>query len=194
LTVKVPDNTEPGLYRGTLEIAAAEGEAVTIPVELRVFNWRVPGPAERSVRHHIYQSPESVALYYKVPLWSEKHFELIGKSFAILNQVGNRMLAMNLVADAWNWGNREGMVRWIKDGKGGYTYDFSIVEKYMDQYAANCTEPGAVMLSVWGHAGWPQKRLPQKKVTVVDPETGKTSLLEPPRWARPRTRPSGDRC
>jgi hypothetical protein len=180
LSVRVPNNAQAGLYRSTMKVTAAEAEAITIPVELRVYDWRVPLPAKQLLHHHIYQSPESVALYYKVPLWSEKHFELIGKSFAILDQIGNRMLAMNLVADAWNWGNRESMVRWSKDGKGGYTYDFSIVEKYMDQYAANCAEPGAVMLSVWGHAGWPQKRMPQKKVTVVDPATGQTSLLEPP--------------
>jgi hypothetical protein len=180
LTVRVPTKARPGIYRGRLQVSAAGTPARQVPVELDVADWRVPAPKDWALQHHIYQSPESVARYYKVPLWSDRHFELIGKSFEVLNQVGNKVLPMNLIADNYTWGNREGMVRWVKNGKGGYTYDFSIVEKYMDVYKAKCGDPGTVYLSIWSHANWPTKEMPRKKVTVVDPTTGKVSSMDQP--------------
>jgi len=180
ISIHVPSDAKAGLYRGKLAVGAGSGNALEVPVELEVADWRVPDPKDWALQHHIYQSPESVAHYYKVPLWSDRHFELIGKSFEVLHQVGNKVLPMNLIADNYTWGNREGMVRWVKDGKDKYTYDFSIVDKYMDVYKARCGDPGTVYLSIWSHANWPTKEMPRKKVTVVDPGTGEVSSMDQP--------------
>ncbi len=189
VTVRVPGEAGAGVYRGKLEVSAAGAGAgkFEVPVELEVADWRVPDPKDWAVQHHIYQSPESVAHYYKVPLWSDRHFELIGKSFEVLNQVGNKILPMNLIVENYCWGNREGMVRWVKDGKGGFTHDFSIVEKYMDAYKAKCGDPAVVYLSVWGHADWPTKKVPRKKVTVLDPATGEVSSMDQPPQGTPES-------
>ena len=69
----------------------AQGAAVakfTVPVELRVSAWKVPDPQDFTMIHNICQSPDTVAQYYKVPLWSDRHFELMGQSLKVFGAVG----------------------------------------------------------------------------------------------------------
>jgi hypothetical protein len=189
VTVRVPRDAGAGLYRGRLEISAfsPDSPARVVPVELEVHDWLVPEPKDWATQHLIYQSPESVARYYKVPLWSDRHFDLIGKSFEALYQVGNKVLPLDLMVDNYHSGNRESMVRWVKDGKGGFTHDFTIVEKYMDVYQAKCGDPGVVYLAIWSHADFPTKKMPLKKVTVFDPATGELSAMDPPPLGTPES-------
>ena len=82
------------------------------------------------------QSPDSLALQYNVPLWSEEHWKLIDQSFTLLSQVGTREVFVPLICETHH-GNEQTMVRWIKDpstgsgpgGGNGYKYDYSIAEK-----------------------------------------------------------------
>ncbi|MFC1672042.1 DUF4190 domain-containing protein, partial [Planctomycetota bacterium] len=64
------------------------------------------------------ESWESVALRYEVPYWSDKHFELLGKSFELMGNAANKTVYMHAINKS-NHGNSETMVRWIKDGKAG---------------------------------------------------------------------------
>ena len=59
-----------------LRIASAR---VSVPVEFKVHDWKVPEVKDYGQRYNLYQSPDTVAQYYKVPLWSDRHWELMGK-------------------------------------------------------------------------------------------------------------------
>jgi hypothetical protein len=63
LTVYVPSDAPPGLYRGTVAVAAG-GETVEAPVELRV--WRFTLPQEPTIRSGFGFSAERVAQYENV--------------------------------------------------------------------------------------------------------------------------------
>jgi predicted nucleotidyltransferase len=76
-----------------------------------------------------------VALYYKVPLWSDRHFELMGKSLKAFQEVGNKLCIVNLTVDSRSLGNTESMVRWVKKPDGTFDHDFTIAEKYLDLVA-----------------------------------------------------------
>ena len=187
VTVRVPDEAEIGEYKGTLSLEAG-GAKFEVPVELKVHGWQLPTPENFVMRHNIYQSPESVARYYNVELWSDKHFELIGKSFEVLSQIGSKILVLNLVCHAPSLGNRQSMVRWIKQPDGSFKHDFSIVEKYMDLYEKACGKPAIVQVNCWGHYKAKDKgKIKPLKVTVYDPATKEVSSVPQPPYATPES-------
>ncbi|MDD4890884.1 MAG: hypothetical protein PHU85_13265 [Phycisphaerae bacterium] len=186
VTVRVPADALAGEYEGTLTIEAdgTPPARFTVPVRLKVNGWKLPDPKEFVVHNDIYQSPDSVARYYNVPLWSEKHWQLISQSMKAFSEVGNKMCILHLAVDSKTLGNTESMVRWVKKAGGGYDYDFTVAEKYMDLYEKTSGKPGLVRLEAWQRPVDP-KVAPTLSVTVVDPATGKLELLAQPPYATP---------
>ena len=146
VTVHVPADTIHGVYQGNLYITA-KGFATNISVHLKVCDWTLPDPWNFQTIVDMVQSPESVALYYEVPLWSEKHFELLDKSIRFLSQIGARVIYIPLLTKT-HFGNEQSMVHWILNQDGTYSHDFSIAEKYIDLFLKNKVRPLAVCLEI----------------------------------------------
>jgi hypothetical protein len=100
------------------------------------------------------QSPESLAMHYKVPMWSERHWELIEQSFQQLGRIGNKTVHLRLICRT-NFGDSESMVRWVPQQDGGYKYSFSIFERYLDT-----AEPSSLATTKLLDAGRRQVRHP----------------------------------
>jgi len=184
ITVHVPADTPAGEYHGTATIEArgSAADEFTVPVEIKVCDWTIPDPENFVVINNTYHSPDSVAQYYKVPLWSDKHVELMGQSLDILRQVGSRICILNLVVKAHSHGNTESMVRWIKQPDGTYKHDFTIVEKYMDLFEKTCGKPRILQVNAWGFQGDTPERpkWPPEGVTVTDKDGHKLEDLPQP--------------
>jgi hypothetical protein len=75
-----------GVFSGAVAVESA-GPIVGLPVELSVSGWRVPDPEDWRTWTEMIQSPDTLALEYDVPLWSDRHFELIGASFRRLREL-----------------------------------------------------------------------------------------------------------
>ncbi len=75
LKVRVSADAAPGEYRGTLTIRAPR--RIAVPVELKVIDWRLPDPKDYATHVALVQSPDTLALTYDTPQWSEKHWTLI---------------------------------------------------------------------------------------------------------------------
>ncbi|MCK4283189.1 MAG: hypothetical protein KAX44_02645 [Candidatus Brocadiae bacterium] len=148
VTVEVPPDAAPGDYAGTLTITPPAAAPISVPVELQVCPWRVPDPSEYHVFVDVVQSPESTALRYELPLWSEEHWRLVAKSLRLLGQIGNKVCYVPLICDT-NQGNAESMVRWIKRPDGTYAHDFSIMDKYLDLVTEHQGPPSVVCIYVW---------------------------------------------
>ena len=92
-------------------------------------------------------------MHYGVPLWSEQHFDLMGKSLACWPNVNSREIPVNLCIDFYGMsGNTQSMVRWIKQPGGSFKYDFSVFDKYLDLVARHCGRPCPLRLNCWGEA------------------------------------------
>jgi len=182
VTANIPDDAAPGDYRATLELSCADlpgGKPVHVPVELKVIDWRLPDPADFTYWFGLIQSPDGVGLHYRVPMWSAKHFELIGKSLRLIAQTGGPVLFINLMAET-EYGNDHSMVLWTPaDGKAlgkgkidwagtRWKHDFSRVEKYVAQAVKHLGKPRFVVLGVWQ----PCERRTAPRVSVLDPGTG----------------------
>jgi Glycoside hydrolase 123, catalytic domain/Glycoside hydrolase 123 N-terminal domain len=147
ITVSVPADAPAGKYVGKLKLSTAGAGAVEVPVHLEVSAWRLPDPKSYRTFVDFIQSPESLALKYKVPLWSEEHWKLVAESMKLLGQVGNRTLYVPLICKT-HFGNSQSMVRWVKkDGKS--TLDFTLFEKYLDLAAKHMGKPQVIVFYVF---------------------------------------------
>jgi hypothetical protein len=184
ITVNVPADAAPGAYEGAVSVAGR-----SVPVRLHVAPWTLPPPSAYRTWIDFIESPESVALRYGKKLWSDEHWELVGKVWDQLGKVGNKTLYLTLMGQT-HFGNCESMVRWIRTGEhpakapgeldarhqafvdanGGFAknvpdfrHDFSIVEKYLDTRIRHAGKPAVVVLYIYeGFLGGGQGRTPEE--------------------------------
>jgi hypothetical protein len=191
--LRVPADAKPGDYTGRLTVSAEGGEPVEVPLELTVVAWEMPDPRKFASHVGLIQSPQTLAMHYKVEMWSEKHWKLIERSFRLMGQVGCKVVHIPLIRRT-HFGNEHGMVRWIRKEGGGYTYDFKLVEKYLDAAIRHLGKVPVVNFYCWEmYTGG--KYLDHKAkgggkgmcFTVMDPKTGKLEAAEGPKWGDPKT-------
>jgi hypothetical protein len=113
-----------------------------------VVDWTLPGHADQQGFMEFQQSPESLALYYKVPLWSDRHWELIDRTFRFLGRVGNKVLHVPLICKT-GFGHEHSMVRWKPKSGGGYEHDFGILERYLDTAVRHQGKPWVIDFIVY---------------------------------------------
>lgn len=187
ITVNVPADAAPGEYEGRLSVANR-----SVPVNLSVAAWALPKPQDYVTWVDFIESPESVALRYEVPVWSDKHFELMGSVFKQLGKVGNKTLYLPLAAKS-NLGYEQTIARWIKTGKEKeFKYDLVPLDRYLDAYFTNAVKPALVICHLYedmvgGCMGWPAEKPAHTRgvhVSLFDPATGKIEIMEGPGLAR----------
>jgi len=170
-TVRVPQATVPGVYEGCVTISAEGLPLTNVPLRVNVGEWRMPDPQDFRMHNFAYNDPEVVAAQYGVPLWSDRHLELQGRSQALMVEAGSRQVFANLCPGAL--ANSEGLVRWIKHPDGSYTHDFTPFDKYMDMVAKFVGTPFPLRLNCW-------REDKDRWVSLLDPATGKISRMKQP--------------
>jgi len=202
ITVRVPRDAGSGTYTGRVAVETQGAEPVSVPVEVRVADWTLPDVSDFRTWVGMIQCPDTLALEYDVPLWCDRHFEMIATSLRLIGQTGSRVLYIPLIAHA-NVGGEQSMVRWVRRGDG-YDYDFSVMERYLDIAQENMGTPKLVVFVVWDYYMIPadtssreDERFRQKyvtknldkigaqygfgpMVTVLDPQSGATELVTLP--------------
>ena len=197
-TVRVPGNVRAGLYEGRITIAAQGFQPQTVPLQVRVYDWTLPDPRDWRVQNFIYHAEEVAAQHYEVPNYSDRHFELVGKSLALLAELNSRQVQVNLVCDFFANGysgsmssNPESLVRWIKQPDGSFKHDFTNFDRYLNMVAQTIGKPRTLRLNCWGDCNPGRVGTPwisegfdnsgERPVTVLDPATGKlTRMKQPP--------------
>jgi hypothetical protein len=203
ISIRVPRDLPAGSYTGSVRVEAEGESPVQVPLELHVADWSLPDTQDFRTWVDMVQCPDTLALEYGVPLWSERHWELISQSFRLIGETGSRTVYVPLIAHT-NLGNEQSLVRWVKKGEQ-YDYDFSILDQYLDVAERNMGRPKLVVLVVWDvymipasdAAGGAKERGRQKDlaqhvektsgrlgrgpmVTLLDAATGKTDLVTLP--------------
>jgi hypothetical protein len=171
LSVKVPADAAPGLYRGAVRVEGPGFPAVTLPLEVEVLDWRIPDARDFQTIVAIEQSPYGVVKQYKTPPWSERHWELIDASLRQLGRVGNGVWFVPVLLNT-EFGNRDdSMVKWIRRKDGLLTFDYSTLDRYLDLVVKNCGTPRAVSFVVMHGFQAPVE------VRVFDEASGKEERL-----------------
>ncbi|MBN2581858.1 MAG: hypothetical protein JXL80_02240, partial [Planctomycetes bacterium] len=213
LTVKVPADAKPGTYTGELTVTAAGEQPRKVPVSLEVADWTMPEPADRRTWVELMQSPDTLAAEYELPLWSDKHWEMIGQSLRLIGEAGNRMVYVPLICHT-NSGNEQSMVRFVKKSDGSWGYDFSIMDKYLDLVQQKMGRPAMVVFTAWEvYLRPPEKEIVVNEddssyvrmekswaaarwdlrgkgpaVTAVNPDNGELEMVHLPRYEAPESK------
>lgn len=214
LTVRVPKDAKPGAYKGTVTVKAAGAAPAETPVEFTVADWVMPDSTNFLTQMGLYESPESVAMQYKVDFWSDAHWKLVDQVFACMGEVGSDDVFIPVRAKT-HLGNSQGMVRWIKKEGAGvgaqvsgskeapdtrnltpetYSLDFSLVEKYLDLAIKRLGKPANVCFLLWDidngfrYGATPVQPRRGPLFTVFDPKTGTLEEKEGPKYGTPELR------
>jgi glycosyl hydrolase family 123 len=186
ISVHVPADAKPGDYTGTVTVSADGVKPVRAALSIRVVDWTLPDPVDFRTYIGIYQSPTTLAMKYKVKEWSEEHWKLMEKSFALLATVGNEIVNIPL-SDQTQFGNDEGMVYWIRKPDGTYDYDFTVFDRYIQLTKKHFGVPDVVALQVWHSGGWAARKDAQKNtVTVIDGD--KRERMQVPKFGTPESK------
>jgi Glycoside hydrolase 123, catalytic domain/Glycoside hydrolase 123 N-terminal domain len=178
ITVRVPKNAKPGQYQGTVTIQATGLKQTIVPVKLNVLAWTLPDPKDFRMKHTGVLSPDSLALRYRIPYWSEQHFKMMRKSMKLMQEVGSRQINIHLSTNFLAGGNSyQSIVRWIKQPDGSYKHDYKILDRYLDLVAEVLGKPEPIRLNCWGEEG----KKSGDKVSLLDPKTGTLTPLTPPK-------------
>jgi len=203
VTVRVPKDAPPGAYRGRLAVAAAGIEPISVPIHVTVCGWTLPEPRDFVGHVGLIQSPETLAIKYGVPMWSDAHFRLIERSLRLMGQVGNKVVHIHAIGKS-NFGNEQTIIRWTKPAGEGvgtpgktagpdtWKPDYAILNRYLDLYEKHCGLPRVACLYVWdpftgGHPRWSKKVIEGvgAPITVVAPTTGAASEGTAPVYGTP---------
>ena len=130
LTVQVPKDASPGDYTGTMTVSAEDLATTAIPIQLHVSDWTLPNPQDFQTYMAMVQSPDTLALRYNVPMWSEEHWRLIDQCFQILGQISTKDLTIPLLRRT-HFGNEHGMVWFVKKADGSFKPCMDILERYI---------------------------------------------------------------
>jgi Glycoside hydrolase 123, catalytic domain len=188
IRVKIPKDTVPGDYRGEVTVSA-DGKTAKRPLELYVADWAVPYPKDFRTYVDLYQSPETLAMQYKVEMWSEKHWKLMEKSWELLGRAGNKLVLVNAAMET-QFGNPHSTIYLVKKRSAGWDYDFTNFDRLMKLALKHCGQIDHVGLQVWhvGNikktgSGWGVSPLDQiVELTVKDPKTGALSRYKVPKF------------
>jgi hypothetical protein len=192
VTVQIPPDAVAGSYTGTLRLRAEGLPETAVPLELRVADWTLPDPKTYATFVDVVQSPDSVALGADLPLWSDKHWERMERSFRQLGRIGNKTVYLPMVCRT-HFGNSEAMVRFVPQADGTCKGDFAPLERYLDLAEKYLGKPAVVCLYVWdmycggGYFNGPVdiKRVKKTPLTKLDPATGQTAAFEGPTYFEP---------
>ncbi|MEI6564633.1 MAG: glycoside hydrolase domain-containing protein, partial [bacterium] len=172
-TVRVPCETKPGEYQGQISIEAEGLPLTNVPLRVSICDWTMTDTKDFRMHNMAYHDDMCVAAHYGIPLWSDKHLEMVGRSHTLMAEAGSRYFRVNL----------ENLVRWIKQPDGSFKYDFTLFDKYLDMIAKSVGKPQPLRLQAWGdRMGKEGKKrgMPVALVPLFDPATGKTEQLKSP--------------
>lgn len=172
--VQIPPNTRPGVYEGSVRIAAEKQKTATVPLRVEVLGgWGVPASKDFRTFVAYDQSPETLALSYRVPLWSEPHWKLVEESLRLLGQLGNKEVLVTFTPKTFV-GNEHAMLRFIKGKDGKLKADFSIVDRYIGLAAKHMGRiPSVCTIFSYGSGGnkYASSKAIRQRISVMDPAT-----------------------
>lgn len=140
LTIKIPQETPAGSYRGTITIESEGAQTQTLKYTVKVIDHTLPEPAQWAFHLDLWQNPYAIARVHKVELWSKEHFDAMRPYMEELASAGQKVITATLIDRPWNGQTYDpfgSMVTWIKKANGEWMYDFTIFDMWV-QFMMDC--------------------------------------------------------
>lgn len=167
LTVHVPQDAVPGLYRGEIAVETDDGRA-TVPIELTVDPFTLPD--ERHLLVTNWFRAENIATAHGIELWSEPFWDMLERYAK--NMAAHRQ---NVVLTPWT------LIEITQEADGRLTFDYGRFDRFVRLFEQAGAADGIELSHVghFGPGGWGGKEIVLRKVTATNRETGKRITLEP---------------
>lgn len=146
--VKIGRDVKPGIYEAHITISGHrmfEDEEILgeQSFKIKVADLLLDSPAQYSFYLDLWQHNSNIARKYEVPLWSEKHFEIIERYVEALAALGQK--AITVIASEIPWSGQfssydrvnpsntfeYSTVRVALSAEGKWKYDFSPLNRYV---------------------------------------------------------------
>ena len=159
-TFNIPEDTEPGMYEGVIELHTDQNEPVQFRLSLQVHDHVIPDPLDFVFDLDIWFNPFSIADFYGVELWSDEHWEWLRIYFTDLASRGQKIITTTFVEQPWkiSWlhgGYRsqtespyESMVKWELQPNGEWSFDYSVFDRYVELALEHGKGPGITAYSM----------------------------------------------
>ena len=134
LTVQVPQDAEPGTYKGYVELVC-NGKKNKYEYFVNVSNYQLPAPKDWTFHLDLWQNPYAVARVHNVELWSEEHFDVLRPYMLKLASAGQKAITATLIDRPWDGQTYDpfgSMVTWVKRADGTWWYDFTIFDRWVE--------------------------------------------------------------
>lgn len=135
VNVWVPQETKAGTYKGSVRISGKNFAAMELRLEIQVVNRTLPAPKEWQFHLDLWQNPYSVARYYKVPLWSKEHFDLMRPYMKRLANAGQKVITTSIMHKPWAGQTQDhfdSMIGRMKMIDGRWVYDYTVFDKWVE--------------------------------------------------------------
>ena len=91
LTIQVPQDAKPGIYKGTVELVAG-GKKSRYSYSVKVLDRTLPAPKEWAFHLDLWQNPYAIARVHNVELWSDEHFDAMRPYMLKLASAGQKAI------------------------------------------------------------------------------------------------------
>lgn len=118
VTVYVPRDCEPGVYRSNVSVIADTQEQV-VPVTVRVRDFVLPD--DRTLQITNWFSPQNIAKAHGLTMWSESYWKMLGR-YAELMSDYRQNVTRTLLFD---------LITATEDAEGSLSFDFSRFDKWV---------------------------------------------------------------
>ncbi len=134
LSLDIPRDASPGLYKGSVLVGAAKEKPQRIPVQIEVLALRIPAPLDWEAHVDLWQYPDSVARYHGVEPWSDVHFALMKPLMKRLADAGQKVILASIMHEAWGgqtYDHFPSMIQWVRKADGSMRWDYTIFDKWV---------------------------------------------------------------
>lgn len=135
VTVSVPQNAAPGVYKGKLAVRAENRALLEFDLSVDVLPLVLPEPANWSFHLDLWQNPWAVARVHDVKPWSPEHIALLRPLLKLLGEAGEKCITTSIIPHPWNaqtYDAYETMVEWIRHADGRWSFDYSVFDRYVE--------------------------------------------------------------
>lgn len=133
VTVQIPENASAGNYQGVFIIIADKKE-IRLPYSVQVSSLTLPDYHKWSFYLDLWQNPYAIARIIGAKPFSTKHMNAMKPYMQMLAKAGQKVITVSMIYDPWRGQTYDiyaSMIRWIKKRQGGWQYDYTIFDKWV---------------------------------------------------------------
>lgn len=135
VSVDIPRDAVPGVYRGVLQVRTPTVNPVELPFQIEVLPHTLPEPKDWSFHLDLWQNPFSIARHYGVRPWTDDHFRVMRPYMSRLANAGQKVITTSIIHDPWSSQTHDiysSMIRWTKHQDGSWAYDYTHFDRWVE--------------------------------------------------------------